>query len=158
MENNANRDWLTKEEAETFIGTNVYSYLEKWKTHSGSKLKGFNWAAAAFGIVWMAYRRMYAEAVLTVILFSFMGSAISLLFGVFDIYFNEPLIGYFFRLLVGIFGNMLYRNKAMRVLRKTIYMDEAERLACLKAKGGTSVVGVIICIAIQIAEVVLFWL
>ena len=51
----ANRNWLTKEEAEAFIGDNSSFYLGKWGSHLDSSFKGWNWAAMFFSIEWMAF-------------------------------------------------------------------------------------------------------
>jgi hypothetical protein len=157
MENTTNRDWLAKEEAETFIGKNSYFYLDKWKTHSDSKLKGWNWAAAFFSIEWMAYRKMYVEALLYFLIVVTVSVTIGMTFDVLrvNVGFDSNLVGQTFRILAGIFGNAIYRKKALRVLRKTINKSEAEKLACLQAKGGVSIAGVVVCLVIQVAVGVL---
>jgi len=150
MENPAGRDWLTKDEAETFIGKNSFFYLHEWKTHSNSSFKGWNWAAAVFSIEWMSYRKMYLEAVLFFLAVAFVSIVIGLVSG-----HDGTLVGQAFRVLAGIFGNAIYRKKALRTLRKTIYMDEPSRLAYLQAKGGVSIAGLLGCIAVQVLYVVL---
>ena len=155
MTDATNRDWLTKDEAEAFIGKNSSFYLEKWKLHSESTLKGWNWAALFFSIEWMAYRKMYAEAILSfmlVLTISFGISAI-FIFGIgADFSFTlGRIVGDISRLSAGIFGNYLYRKKAIRVLKSVIHENDTERLNYLKRKGGVNAVGVIFCITFEIA-------
>ena len=151
MEADTNRTWLTKEEAETFVGKNDFFYLGKWRKYSESTFKGWNWAAFFFGISWMAYRRMYTEALLYYLFIAFAGVLIVVTFGAIGIRVNGDLLRSILQLFVVIFGNAIYRKKALRVLRKTIHLSETDRLSVLEAKGGTSVAGVICCILLQIA-------
>ena len=151
MEDASNRNWLTKEEAEAFVGANNPYYLEKWKAHSGSTLKGWNWAAALFGIQWMTYRKMYVEALLYYLFLLFAGMIIGLAFWAFRIRFNGDWIQPLFGILAGVFGNALYRKKALRTLRKFLSMDDHKRLTALQTEGGTSIAGVIVGIVIQFA-------
>jgi len=155
VEGVAYRDWLTKEEAETYIGQNSPFYLDKWKTHSESRFKGWNWAAFFFGIQWMTYRRMYIEALLYYLLTVVVGIIIGLILGVFGIRIDGSLLRSILQLFVGIFGNAIYRNKALRVLRKSGYLDETGRLLVMQTKGGVSVVGVIVGVLLQVAIAVL---
>jgi len=155
MEGVTYRSWLTKEEAETYIGQNILFYLDKWKTHSESSLKGWNWAAFFFGIQWMTYRKMYIEALLYYLLTVVIGIIISLILGLFGIRVDGNLLRSILQLFVGIFGNAIYRKKALRVLRKSGYLDETGRLSVLQTKGGVSVVGVIVGLLLQVAVAVL---
>ena len=150
-----NKNWLTKDEAEAFIGKNSWFYLEKWKSHSEDTLKGWNWPAAVFGLQWMMYRKMYLEALLFYVFQIVAGVLIGMAFWTFRVSIDGELIRPIFGILTGIFGNMLYRNKALRILRKTIYMDEPMRVAALQEKGGTSVVGVIVGVIVQIIIAIL---
>jgi len=142
------RDWLTKDEADAFIGNNSPYYLDKWKTHSNSPRKGWNWAAVFFGIAWMAYRKMYLEAILSSILFMLISFGIEVILGAFQMSLNEQFYPVAFQIFAGGFGNVLYRNKALRILRKTMDLNEKKRLDFLRAKGGVSIVGSVICVLI----------
>ena len=157
MDNTANRDWLTKEEAEAFIGKNSSYYLGMWKTHSNSKRKGINFAALFFAIEWMSYRKMYIEALLYFLSAAIISIAVhSILTLLGRIWFDSPiLIREIFRVFAFLFGNALYRNKALRTFRKTANMSESERLDYLRSRSGTSVIGLIVCLLIQIAYIFL---
>ena len=151
MEDSTNRTWLTKIEAATFIGDNSSFYLDKWQTHSGSKLKGWNWVSFFFGIQWMIYRKMYAEAIVyflfTVVVSIFISMTLKLNFD--ETY--GTILRTILQIPVAVFGNALYRNKALRILRKTIHLSEPERLAVLQTKGGVSIVATVISALLQIA-------
>ena len=156
MEQIEQRRGLTKEEAEAFIGNNAYFYMDKWRNHNGKTLKGWNWASMWFGIEWMAYRKMYLEAVIAFFVVAAVSIAFNFLLGAFGASWGGgKVLGDIFRLALGILGNMLYRNKALRTVRKTGGMDENQRLEHLKAKGGTSVAGVIGCILVEVALFIL---
>lgn len=156
MDNIRNRQGLTKEEAEAFIGNNAYFYMEEWREHGGKTLKGWNWAAFFLGIEWMAYRKMYVEAVLTFLAVSVTSIALNLLLGLLGLPWGlGKALGDLFRLVLGILGNLLYRNKALRSVRKTGALDEPSRLSYLKSKGGTSAIGVVGCVAIEVIMLLL---
>lgn len=116
-----NRDWLTREEAEAFIGGNSSYYLEKWGSRHNSTLKGWNWAAAIFGIEWMAYRKMYLEAFLLYAFFMVAVLVIGSMFWVLRISFEIEILNLPLAIFSGLFGNLMYRKKALRVLRKTLH-------------------------------------
>lgn len=134
------RDWMTREEAEAFVGKNASFYMDKWKSHSDTALKGFNWAAAIFGFEWMAYRKMYLEALLYFIIVN-----------VAALFLNGDFWGDCFRLLIGVFGNALYRNKALRTLHKIDIQNESERLEELSHRGGVSPISVVVIIFMELA-------
>ena len=154
-EDDANRNWLTKEEAEAFIGDNSSFYLEKWGSRPDSAFKGWNWAAMFFSIEWMAYRKMYLEAILYFSVIALISIGLGFVFDVFRMGFDGKIIGDIFRVLTGVFGNALYRKKALRAFQKTKYMDTTERINSLRTMGGVSVIAVVVCIILEIAIAVL---
>lgn len=151
MESVDNRDWMTREEAEAFIGNNASFYLEKWKSHYDTALKGWNWAAMFFGIEWMVYRKMYWEA----LVFFMSGFCLSIVFSLLLPGIGGDLFGHAFRILIGVFGNALYRKKAMRVLHKLDRLDDSRRLAELSRRGGGSPISVIVLFVLEVAYVLL---
>lgn len=147
------RDWLTKEEAIAFIGSNSGYYLEKWKNNRGmpDRNGGGNWVALFFPYEWLCYRKMYRELAMT--LFCVMCMIIILLF--LPVY-AEHLVLLFCRginIFFAIFANGLYRKKAIRTLQKTDGMQEEERLEYLSEKGGTSKAALAVCILLEICLV-----
>ena len=153
MDKVTNRDWITKEEAEVFIGKNSPYYIYQWKTHSDKKLKGWNWAAALFTIEWMIYRRMLKEGIISYVflLALYVGVTVSLKygFGIFGII--GVLIVFIFRITLGIFGNSLYRKKALRCLRMVAGESDNKKLEFLRQAGGASIPAVVYFILINIA-------
>jgi len=160
VDNTANRDWLTRDEAEAFIGKNSSFYLEKWKAHSNSTLKGWNWAAMSFGIEWMVYRKMYAEAILFFVVVSSIsfGVAAIFIFGIGIPITSRRVIGNVFRITIGVLGNYLYRKKAIRVLKMVVQENDSERIHFLNQKGGVSIISVVFCIIIEVAYAIVFML
>lgn len=152
MDDITNRDWLTKEEAEAFIGKNSDYYLDKWKAHSETSLKGWNWAAFFFGINWMNYRKMYIEALLYYIITAIAAAVIYTMLVLLGIWIDSNITQTLLTVIfTGVFGNKLHRNKALRVLRKSLSSSESERMSALEAKGGVSVAGAIIGVLLRIA-------
>ena len=144
MQTEIERDWLTKEEATAFAGKNAPYYLEQWKLHADTTLKGWNWAAAIFGIEWLAYRRLYREALLSFVLLLLCAFVLAL------IGLDGDFFGYSYRLLIGMLGNMLYRNKALRALRSVTAAGDPQPLEALARKGGASPAGVVGIILLEL--------
>jgi hypothetical protein len=156
MDNLGSRNWLTKEEATAFIGRNSEFYLDKWKSHPNTFYKGWNWAAAIFRIEWMAYRKMYLEAIIALIVVIFLGIAIDVVLSMVNIRIPNEITRFAIQILIGLFGNGLYRNKAIRTLQKTSYMDTPERLSYLAMKGSVSLVGLFVFLGLNIALIIIF--
>lgn len=152
-----NRSGLTRDEAEAFVGTNTAYYLEKWRTNPNSSYKGWNWAAMFFGVEWMAWRRMYRELAILLpcyLVASVIAGALAWLAGIEEGMLGE-LLSSVLRILLGVFGNTLYRNKALHSIRQTGGMDETGRLAYMRRQGGTSAAGVVVVVIIELALVLL---
>lgn len=153
------RDWLTKAEAEAFIGKNSEYYLSKWKDQSESFFKGWNWAAAFFCVEWFAYRKMYGRSVSMLpgfwigIVPRFVPVAVFLYLGFSQ--FLSSWLAVTISILIarfiggGIFGNIYHRDTALKMLNETLKMSEPERLEYLKSKGGTNVFAPVVAIIIQ---------
>lgn len=153
MEDAGTRNWLMKEEVEAFAGKNSDYYLEKWKSHSESTVKGWNFAAMFFSVEWMAYRKMYIEAMICFAILIIITMLLGLTFMVSGINISGTLgmlVGDAFRILAGLLGNMLYRKKALRTLHKTGDMDDVQRIEFLKRKGGTGIGAVILLILLEL--------
>lgn len=143
------RNWMTQKEAAAFVGSNTSFYLEKWKEHSETTLKGWNWAAMFFGIEWMVYRKMYLEAMLFFLISIGIGGVAALFLR--DLTGN--LWGHCFRILIGVFGNTLYRNKALRILQRINTQNDSERLNILSQRGGVSPISVVVLIFLEFVYV-----
>jgi len=119
-----------------FVQKNADYYLAKWEAmaRSGSKVS-WNWPAFFFGVFWMGYRKMYLYAAIVVVL-----SLLS------DLPKVGPLVTLVLWFGVAAFANYIYGtftyNKLTELKVQAKDEDELRQLAA--AKGGTSVLGVII--------------
>jgi len=144
MEHTINKDPLTRAAVEIFVGEKSSYYLDKWDEHQNSKFKGWNWAAGVFAAEWMAYRKMYVEALLYLIFIVAISFALNMLFRLWGISIAGELIAQIFRILAGLLGNILYQNKVLRVLRKTSNISDSDRIRVMRKKGGVSIVAIIV--------------
>lgn len=142
------RTWLTEQDASVFIGENAAFYLQKWEKHHNSAFKGWNWAAAIFRIEWMVYRKMYAEAVLMVVMTIVLELLLIglLLLGV---RISDSVLKGVVQLVIGLLANALYYKKAVRTVRKTAHMDESQKHIYLEKRGGVNVLGVVAVLTIE---------
>ncbi len=131
-------DEFSEDVIRAFVGKNSDYYLNKWRlmAATGSKTS-WNWAAFSFVTLWMAYRKMYLYAFITMVI-----SVLNFI----------PIIGFIFSLIiwfgVGIFGNYLYGKFTYEKLTalKLAYGDgEALKQAAI-LNGGTSVLSVFLFI------------
>lgn len=114
-----------------FVGPdNTGYYMQKYNEMNMSNSKAsWNWAAFLIAGPWMLYRKMYKNALIffAIALVSnivpFLGSMISLALVVCS----------------GIFGNHLYFMHAESQINASHGMDEYQKQAYLRSKGGTSV-------------------
>ena len=155
MDELGSRNWLTKEEATAFIGKNTEYYLDNWKSHPDTFYKGWNWAAAAFRVEWMAYRKMYLESVLVLVAVILLGFAVDAIFSVVRISTPDGFSRFAVQILIGFIGNGLYRMKAVRILLRTDKMNALQRLSYLEKKGGTSLIGLFVLLGLEILIVFL---
>lgn len=139
-----------REKAEAFVGPNSYFYIEKWENNKDRSTKGWNWSSLFCGIEWMAYRKMYIE-----ILIGFgIIIALSLFVSFLNVYsnriwINPTVLGYALRIWFGILGNIIYREKFKRVLKKAEQFDESYQVGYIKEQGGVSKRSVVVCIVIE---------
>jgi sorbitol-specific phosphotransferase system component IIC len=125
-----------EETVRSFVQKNADYYVSKWKlmAKTGSKIS-WNWAAFAFGVFWMGYRKMYLY------------SAIVLALSILD---YLPVVGLLVALAlwfgVAMLGNYLYGRYTYETLvqLKEEYPDEETFKLMVIKKGGTSIGGVVI--------------
>ena len=148
------RNWLTKEEAAAFIGNNTEYYLEQWKNHPDTFFKGWNWAAAIFRVEWMAYRKMYSEAAITLLAVIALGFGIDFLLALAGLNMPDSASRLVIQVLIGAVANGLYRKKAIRTLRRTAGMDDNQHIEYLSKKGGTSILGLMIFLIMEVSFII----
>ncbi|KWR78860.1 DUF2628 domain-containing protein [Cupriavidus sp. IDO] len=99
----------------TFVGPRFGYYREKWEQAAAHGGMSWNWAAFACGPFWMAYRRMYWQVGVYAIILC----AEPVLQALFHIRMPElarPMT-YAMALLLGCYGNQLYRWHAEAMIR-----------------------------------------
>lgn len=106
--------------AEMFAGNNHGYYQDKWRGKAPYQtFADWNWPAFLGSVYWLAYRKMYLEAVIGAVL------TLILPFGVIQV-------------LIGIFGNSMYRSKAIREIRKSLDLPWDEAKEYIERRGGTN--------------------
>ncbi|PZX27068.1 conserved hypothetical protein; putative membrane protein [Cupriavidus phytorum] len=125
-----------------FVGPRFPYYGERWsvaETHGGIS---WNWAACLLGPFWMAYRRMYWQ----VGVYALIVGTEPLLHAVFGLQLpmaGRPLL-YAMALLLGLYGNELYRWHAEATIRHVREYHYSPELVTdsLERRGRTSWPGV----------------
>ena len=139
-----------EKEIRTFIGTNSTYYINKWVDRPSPIFKGWNWMALFFPFEWMMYRKMYAEAIILILVAMLALTGFFMLSLGIDIDPSPKLLRDIFATVIAVFGNALYYKKTKRALNKTTNMNKQERIAFLSHKGDVSIIALIVCIVIEI--------
>jgi hypothetical protein len=147
---------LTAEEVRAFVGDQHAYYWGSWRPRpSGRGIRGgFNWAACFLNIVWLLYRKMYREffillgALLGVGVLEAVAASLTekKLDGV------DKLVNFVVAVTMGMRGNSLYLRRARRVIGavRAEEPDPERRLVLLKARGGTSWIGLLLGLAVLV--------
>ncbi|MDR0924996.1 MAG: DUF2628 domain-containing protein [Hungatella sp.] len=123
---------------ELFVGNNYEYYKNKWRDKpERQSFSSWNWPAFLFPVYWLAYRKMYLEAFLYVVI-----SLFSVII---------PGSGLIIRILVGIFANSYYRKKGMKIIVQTSGMTAGEAEQYISRHGGTSVLSIFVTILISVS-------
>lgn len=131
---------------EAAIGTNQAYYLAHWRRMDATgKSYNWNWAACILNVFWFAFRKMRGPAILLGIVWVVSGAMMA-----------DPANRTLFKagalLLVlpsfvtGGFGNLWYRRRIERLVAGAATMDRARAIAHLRARGGTSPLGLVVAI------------
>ena len=124
-----------------FVGPNADKYIERFRKVSREE-KSYNWSCAIFLTYWMAYRKMWKQAILYAVILSLVNTFIQGFgFGI-RIICNLVLLAYYF-LHMGYQGDILYWNFVKEELTKEGLADfpqpNYELREHLSKRGGTSV-------------------
>lgn len=126
-------DWA----AEMFVGNNYYFYKKKWENQSpNGSFSSWNWAAFLFPYYWLAYRKMYLYAFLSVIA-SFASTII-------------PFGGIITHVVTGVYANYWYYNKCNTAIKTASQYRNEDAAVYLKKQGGTSGLSLFLSIVINI--------
>lgn len=131
-----------------FVGEKGYVYYSKFKEMEVSNKKiTFNWCSFLFGGCWFVYRKMWLPSIVYIILsmtISFLdayGYIVNEVTGVLEIVLW---------VLSGIFGNLIYMKHVNRHVAKAKNLDEDQKFYYFKRNGGTSVLFVVLYLALSL--------
>ena len=136
-----------------FVGPNADKYIEKFYKVSREE-KTYNWPCAIFLTYWMAYRKMWKQAILYAIILSLLNAIImGFGFGI-RIICNLVLLAYYF-LHMGYQGDILYWKFVKEELTKEGLADipqpNYQIREHLGKRGGTSIIFLIVFIILSTA-------
>ena len=133
-------------QVDAFIGTNQVFYARQWQFAERNSLSiSWNWAAFFFGVLWMAYRKMYLPcAVFVVTTLGIMSGAIALQLPLGTLQAVLQTVQICFVVLFGLYGNLVYRWHVQRTLRRIGTQYPPEQAQQQMARwGGVSLLSVL---------------
>lgn len=138
---------ITTDEIRTFVGTNSYYYIQKFSNFTIMGRERFcitwNWSCCGFTFLWFLYRKMYALAVISFVVFCI------------------PGINFFMHIVVGCIGNYLYyRHVKSKIVEIRSTQSPQNLVTALQDVGGVNrwiyTAGVVICILMTIIFAMFF--
>ena len=139
-------DNITTEELREFVGTNVNYYIQKFSYFTQTGTEKFcitwNWSTCGFTFIWMLYRKMYVQAVVTFIVFCIPGVNILL------------------HIFAGAVGNYLYyRHVKEKILEIRAIQSPQSFYPVLQEAGGVHkwVITVAVAISIMLGLLIFFF-
>jgi hypothetical protein len=146
---------LTREEVDAFVGDRHMYYWGNWQRAVGGGLRaGFNWAAFFLNFAWLLYRKMYREFFIAMAAVVGLGVVQGVAESVTEKNLDtlDKVVNLVVAVTMGMLGNGLYLRRAQREIgnARAREPDPERRTALLKARGGTSWIGVLVAIAVGI--------
>ncbi len=145
--NTINVDSISSDEIRAFAGNNAHYYIQSFSRFTITGREKFcvtwNWSCFGFTFLWFLYRKMYALAVVTFVIFCIPGVNVLLHIG------------------IGMIGNYLYYRHAKGKIVETRATQSAQNFfPVLEEMGGVNSwvisIGVIICILMAILFALFF--
>ena len=139
-------DASSAQQVDAFIGTNQVFYARQWQFAERNSLSfSWNWAAFFFGVLWMAYRKMYLPcAIFVVTTLGIMSGAIALQLPLGTLQAVLQTVQICFVVLFGLYGNLVYRWHVQRTLRRIGTQYPPEQAQQQMARwGGVSLLSVL---------------
>ncbi len=145
--NTINVDNISTDEIRAFVGSNSYYYIQKFSNFTTVGREKFcitwNWSCCGFTFLWFLYRKMYALAVISFVVFCI------------------PGINFFMHIVVGCIGNYLYyRHVKSKIAEIRSTQSPQSLLPVLQEVGGVNkwvtTFGVIIMIIMTIVFALFF--
>ena len=145
--NTINVDNISTDEIRAFVGSNSYYYILKFSNFTIMGREKFsvtwNWSCCGFTFLWFLYRKMYALALISFVVFCI------------------PGINFFLHIVVGCIGNYLYyRHVKTKILEIRSTTSPQNFLPVIQEMGGVNKwvysLGVVVCILIAILAFMFF--
>ncbi|MFA7405012.1 MAG: DUF2628 domain-containing protein [Pelobacteraceae bacterium] len=145
--NSINIDSITTDEIRAFVGQNSYYYIQNFSKFTIMGREKFsitwNWSCFGFTFLWFLYRKMYALAVISFVIFCL------------------PGINLFMHIIVGAVGNYLYyRHVKSKIIEVRSTQSALNYFPVLEELGGintwVTTFGVIVCIIMAILFALFF--
>jgi hypothetical protein len=145
--NTINIDTVSSDEIRAFVGANAHYYIQNFSKYTITGREKFcatwNWSCFGFTFIWFLYRKMYALAALSFVVFCIPGINILLHIG------------------VGMIGNYLYyRHVKGKIIEIRATQSPQNFYPVLEEMGGVNkwiiTIGVIVCIIMVILFAVFF--
>jgi hypothetical protein len=136
-------DSITTEELKAFIGPNANYYIYQFSKFTISGIEKFtptwNWSTCGFTFIWMLYRKMYIQAVITFLIFCI------------------PGINFIMHIVAGVIGNYLYFKHVKEKIQEIRTIKSPQNLyPVLQEVGGVHRWAVWVAIVVSIILAILF--
>lgn len=145
--NTINADNISSDEIRAFVGGNAHYYIQKFSRFTITGKEKFcvtwNWSCFGFTFIWFLYRKMYALAVISFVVFCIPGVNVILHIG------------------IGMIGNYLYyRHVKGKIIETRATQSAQNYIPVLQELGGVNKwvisLGLIICIIMTILFALFF--
>lgn len=138
-----NAESISSDEIRAFVGPNTHYYLHQFSKFTLSGTENFsptwNWSACGFTFVWMLYRKMYIQAVITFVIFCL------------------PGINFIMHIVAGVVGNYLYyRHAKERIIEIRAIQSPQNFYPVLQEVGGVHKWAIPVAVVVSIILGILF--
>jgi hypothetical protein len=138
-----NTDSISSDEIRAFVGPNAHYYIYQFSKFTKSGTDKFtptwNWSTCGFTFVWMLYRKMYIQALITFVIFCI------------------PGINFVMHIVAGVVGNYLYfRHVKERIIEIRSGQSPQNFYPVLQEVGGVHKWAIFVAIVVGIILIILF--
>jgi hypothetical protein len=136
-------------------------YVEKLMRFQNGQKYSFNFWAGFLGIIWLAYRKMYREAGIILVVILLAGFLLRSVLSSFNpaslsnSRIADTILSIVYFIIIGITGNYLYLSKVNKIVNDYISSNQIEIIGCnhideLSHKGGTNLFAAGVCFVLLI--------